>query len=445
MSSKLRYPSEKDLENNRLLGIIEGASAKTIFNLTSGAFLVGLLKTMGASDAFCGYILAIPVLAAGAQVFSPIVLESLESRKRIIVIGSMLHRLLLVSLIATPFLPVSPDTRLIIATIIFLISNVANSFVNPAISNMYVSFVPQNIRGRYFGRRESYLLLVATFVTLIVGRILDNFTAAGKELNGHIVVYAFIFFFTLVNSLSYMLMKEVPLRHTNTRLKLSDVFTRPLKDRRFILYFIMLIIYNFGVQIANAYYSVYLKSDLNMSYTFINILNLLNAILYVFSASRWGRFADRRGWATTTMLTVGILGICHCTWFFCSEQSILLIPLLVMCHILGGIAWSGINVSLFNLQFDFTPDKNRTMYIGFSAAISGVLGYLAAMVGAQLVSRFGQNKILFLGAFFDIKQILFLTSGLLLLICSIYIFFFMKNTKTKKTKKANEEEDSSMP
>ena len=39
------------------------------------------------------------------------------------------------------------------------------------------------------------------------------------------------------------------------------------------------------------------------------------------------------------------------------------------------------------------------MYIGFSAAISGVLGYLAAMVGAQLVSRFGQNKILFLGAF----------------------------------------------
>ena len=38
MSSKLRYPSEKDLENNRLLGIIEGASAKTIFNLTSGAF-----------------------------------------------------------------------------------------------------------------------------------------------------------------------------------------------------------------------------------------------------------------------------------------------------------------------------------------------------------------------------------------------------------------------
>ena len=129
MSSKLRYPSEKDLENNRLLGIIEGASAKTIFNLTSGAFLVGLLKTMGASDAFCGYILAIPVLAAGAQVFSPIVLESLESRKRIIVIGSMLHRLLLVSLIATPFLPVSPDTRLIIATIIFLISNVANSLL----------------------------------------------------------------------------------------------------------------------------------------------------------------------------------------------------------------------------------------------------------------------------------------------------------------------------
>lgn len=58
MPSYLNYPSEKDLEKNRLLVIIEGASAKTIFNLTTGAFLVGLLKFMGASDKVCGYILS---------------------------------------------------------------------------------------------------------------------------------------------------------------------------------------------------------------------------------------------------------------------------------------------------------------------------------------------------------------------------------------------------
>ncbi|NLB78097.1 MAG: MFS transporter, partial [Clostridiaceae bacterium] len=173
MSPQLKYPLEKDLEKNRFLMIIEGASARTIFNLTSGAYLVGLLKFMGASDTFCGYVLAMPVLAAIIQVLSPIILESLESRKRIIMVGSMIHRFLLVTLIATPFIPVRPNTRLIIAAIIFLISNFAVSFVNPAISNMYISFVPQNIRGRFFGGRESTMLIVATLVTLIMGTVLD--------------------------------------------------------------------------------------------------------------------------------------------------------------------------------------------------------------------------------------------------------------------------------
>lgn len=429
MSSKLKYPSEKDLERNRLLVILEGASSKTVFSLTSGAFLVGLLKYMGASDAFCGYVLAIPVLSAAVQVLSPIILESIESRKRLIVIGAAIHRGLLASLIITPFLPVSPNTRLIIAFIVFLISNISNAFVSPAISNMYISFVPQNIRGRYFGRRESYLLLVATAVTLFLGRILDNYTAQGKEINGHIIVYIFILFFTIINIISFMNMKEVPLTHTSKKLKLSEIFTLPLKNKKFQLYFVMLIIYHFSIQIANAYYSVYLKSDLNMSYTFINLLNLLNAVTYVFSASRWGRFADKHGWAKTTMITVGILGVTHSIWSFCFEQSTIIIPLLILCHFLGGIAWSGINVSLFNLQFDFTPDEKRTVYIGFSAAISGVLGFLSAMLGAQLVSKFGENKILFLGAQYNIKQILFLCSGILLLVCSIYIFSFMRKSK----------------
>ena len=35
-----------------------------------------------------------------------------------------------------------------------------------------------------------------------------------------------------------------------------------LKDKAFLKYFVMLIIYNFGIQIAGAFYSVYLKSDL---------------------------------------------------------------------------------------------------------------------------------------------------------------------------------------
>lgn len=423
--------TEKDLERNRLLVILEGASARTIFNLTSGAFLVGLLKYMGASDAFCGYVISIPVFAAIIQVLSPMILESLKYRKTMIIIGAMIHRILLSMLIIVPFLPLPSGIKLFIAAIVLFISNLAISFVNPAISNMYVSFVPQNIRGRYFGTRESYILIAATLITLVLGKILDVFNDMGNEGTGYIIVYCFIFLLTIINFSFFALMKEVPLLHTTERIKLSEIFTLPLKNKKFIRYFIMLIIWNFAVQIASAYFGVYLKSDLSMSYTIITSLSFINAVIYIFSARIWGRFADRNGWSKTTMITIGILSICHFTWFFASEGSPAVLFILILSHITSGMAWSGINVALFNLQFDFTPDEKRTVYIGFSAAISGLIGYISAIFGAQLVGLFGEKPVMILGASYDIKQVLFLASAILLAFCAAYIGVFMHSFKYK--------------
>jgi len=432
MQSQHARITEKDLERNRLLVILEGASARTIFNLTTGAYLVGLLKYIGANDTLCGYIIAIPVIAAIIQVLSPIILESLEYRKKIIIIGSMIHRVLLFMLIFVPFLPVSSGGKILMATIILLISYVAVSFVTPAISNMYVSFVPQNIRGRYFGMRESYNLIAATLITLVLGKVLDSFTEAGKEGTGYIIVYCFIFFVTILNISFFMFMKEVPLTHIEHRIRLSEIFVLPLKDRRFIRYFIMLIIWNIAVQIASAYFGVYLKSDLSMSYTVITSLSFLNSVAYVISARRWGKFADKKGWSLTAMITIGILSICHFTWFLASNGSPVVLLILAVSHLTGGIAWSGINVALFNLQFDFTPDEKRTVYIGFSAAISGLIGYVAAAVGAQLVGLFGEKPVIIFGMAFDIKQVLFFISSALLAVCAAYIGVFMHTGRKKR-------------
>lgn len=431
MPLPLKYPSEKDLERNRLLGIPEGASAKAIYNLTTSAYLVGLLKTMGASDAVCGYILALPVLAAFIQFLSPIILESLPSRKRLILIGTALHRFLLAALIVIPFLPLSSSVKLWSTGIIYFVSYVAVGFVNPAISNFYVSFVPQNMRGKYFGNRESYMLLIATVITLILGKVLDGYTEAGRELSGYVIVYAVIFVLAAANFILYFKMKEVPLIHSQERIRVREIFTLPFKDKLFINYFIMSILYNIAIQIASAFFGVYLKSDLSLNYTTITILSMVNSVFYVLSAGIWGRYADKKGWANTTWLTLGILSVCHALWFFASQGSPAVLFLVTGGHVLGGIAWSGINVALFNLQFDFTPDEKRTVYIGFSAATSGIVGFLAATLGSELVSHFEHEKLYLIGAAFDIKQILFLTSSLLLALCSLYIIIFMKPKKNK--------------
>lgn len=438
MSDNLMMPNGTEMEKNRFLGITEGASARIIFNLTSGAFLVGLLKYIGASDTVCGYIIAIPVLAAVVQFLSPIILESLMYRKKIIIAGCLVHRLLLSSLIIIPFLPIGTTFKLWVAGALFFLSYLAVSFINPAVANMYVSFVPQNIRGRYFGMRESYLLLSATVVSLILGKALDTFKEAGNELTGYIAIYVVVFAFTIMNYLSLHRMKEVPLVHSKTRMKISEVFSLPLKNKIFVKFFIMSIIWNIAFQIAGAFFSVYLVSDLKLNYTTITLLGMLSSAAYVIAANLWGKYADRKGWSVTTLLSLGALGVCHTLWFFSSQNSAILLILLTIAHLIGGVAWSGINVSLFNLQFEFTPDEKRTVYIGFSAAVSGIIGFIAAVVGSVTVGLFG-NHMVTVGMFtINIKQILFAISALLVFTCVAYIFIFMRKKNEKEVVEAKD-------
>lgn len=432
MSDDLKMPNGLEMQKNRFLGIIEGASARIIFNLTTGAFLVGLLKYIGASDTVCGYIIAIPVLAAVVQFLSPIILESLKYRKKIIIAGCLVHRLLLSSLIAIPFLPISTNFKLWMAVLLFFLSYLSVSFINPAAANLYVSFVPQNIRGKYFGMRESYLLFSATIVSLILGRTLDTFKESNNEITGYIVIYAVVFVFTVINYISFHKMKEVPLVHNKTRMKISEVFSLPLKNKIFVNFFIMSIIWNVAFQIAGAFFSVYLVSDLKMNYTAITLLGMLSSITYVISANLWGKFADRRGWLITTILSLSALGVCHTLWFFSFQSSSILLILLTTAHMISGIAWSGINISMFNIQFEFTPDEKRTVYIGFSAAVSGVIGYIAAVLGSVMVGLFGERLVM-LGSFtFNIKQLLFGASAVLVFVCTAYIFIFMRKRNNKE-------------
>ena len=425
--SKAHYARlpEKVMQRNRLMGIFEGGTARVIFSLTTGAFLVGFLKHMGADDTICGYILSIPILAAAIQFLAPIVLERLEFRLRIILLGNGLHRLLLSLMILIPFLPLPSAIKLWITAGIYLLSNLSVSFVTPAAANLYVSFVEPQNRGKYFGNRESWLLVFATVMNLVLGKALDLFRDAGNERGGFLVIYGTIFLLTLLNAWCFFQMREVPLGHSPEPMKIREVFTLPLKSRRFLRFFVLSVLWNLSFQFSAAFFGIYQVNELALTYTEINLYGMLSNVTYFLCAQWWGRIADRKGWSFTTRISFLFLGITCVMWFFIVKGS-LLAPLMSMAMLLSGIAWSGLNVSMFNLQFDFMPEERRTVYIGFNSTVSGLLGYAASLAGAMLVGAASPFRTTLLGIPVGIKQLLFLASGLLICGCAFYIHLFMQ-------------------
>lgn len=419
--------TEKSYQRSKTFFVLEGATARVILSLTSGAFLAGYAELLGADDRLNGVIAALPTLAAAIQIFSPMVFEKLGRRKFLIGILSLMHRILLGLMVLIPLISRNTTTRLLLLSSMFLVSYVLVSFINPAFSNWIADMIPARSRGRYFGMREAYILAAVTVMTLVMGVVVDYFKDGGREYIGFVVLFAVVLILAGANFAFVSSIKEIRVPRSRLSLDLASIITIPLKDKVFRKFIFITLLWNIGLQIAGPYFSVYMVTGLKLDYTFIMAMSLLASATNVVASTRWGRLADRKSWVFTTKISVGLLAATHFFWLTVGGgTAFIMVPLL---HIASGIAWAGINISLFNLQFTLSPESGRTVYLGFSAALGGITGFGSTLLGSLLLKTFENYSFSLVLTEVGNMQLLFAASGLLLGICTAYIHFFVPQKK----------------
>jgi MFS family permease len=421
--------NKKDYEKGRRLFIYEGSFAGGIFSLTSGAFLAGLASFMGASDEFNGIIGAIPVFAGVAQSFSSLVFEKLERRKFLVSIMCLMFRVLLGIMFFIPFVFKKSATRLLALAAIYGIAYVLAAFITPAASNWIVSLTPDSIRGKYLAKKDAYSLAFITILTIIFGKLLDIFKGENLESLGFGILGVIIVGLALINFYFLSSIKEPKVTKASKEIKLKDVFIKPLIDKKFKLIIILFLIWNIALQIAGPFFSVYMVTGLELDYLYIMLMGVISSLVRVIVVPYWGRIADNKSWITCTKYSIAALALCHFLWMFVNSSTVwFFVPFL---HVLGGIAWAGLNIALFNIQFLYSPADGRTMYLGANAAIGGLLGFLSTILGSFILTILGEKKILISSFSIGNMQIIFGLSGVLIGLCALYVHMFFKETKNK--------------
>ncbi|WP_252891292.1 MFS transporter [Thermoclostridium stercorarium] len=281
-----------------------------------------------------------------------------------------LHRILLAILVFIPILPVSVEMRLYMAGGLYLLSHLMVNLVAPATTMLFISLVPQNMRGKFFSVRERYLIFVSSVVNVIFGGVLDEFELHGRAFDGYILMYAIVFMAMLVNLYAYISIKEPYVSQPTCKINLKQLFVMPLKEKRFRKIIILFFLWGLSMNFSNPYFSVYMVSKLKLSYTFITVSGFVNSFFYVITVSIWGKMADKKSFTYTAMLSIALLGITNIIWFFAVGQSVLTYVIVMLVHITGGVAWAGIGISLYNIPYEYTPEEGRTVYLGFNAALS---------------------------------------------------------------------------
>ena len=204
-----------------------------------------------------------------------------------------------------------------------------------------ISIVPQRMRGRFFSIRERYLIFISSVVNVVIGGILDRFELQGNTYEGYIVMFAVAFVAMILNLVGYLMIKEPPLPATQNKISFKKLFTLPLKEQRFRKIIVLFFMWGLSLNFSSPFFSVYMVSKLRLSYTFITVSGLLNALTYVITVSIWGKIADRNHLHIQQCSQLVYWDLTHASWFSYQKEVFLIYPLVILLQMLSGLSWQG--------------------------------------------------------------------------------------------------------
>ncbi|MCT4543023.1 MAG: MFS transporter [Vallitalea sp.] len=434
MLKNKRYNIKKEnkdsMYRSRKFFILEGVTGIGQNSLTAGAFLAGFIKLLEGSEQINGMVAVIPAIVGLLQIFSSLIFEKLESRKKTIISMAIVLRTLLSIVYFIPMFLIPYGLGLQSFVICYILAYSMQALVVPAIVNWIVELTPLSIRGQYLAYRDKISLGIIAIVTIVLGKVLDYSKDMGNQITGFAVVGVIITILGIINIYALFNIDEFNDERIVKKVKLRDVLITPIKDTSFRKIIILFILWNFALQIGGPYIAVYMVTKLNLKYTYMMTLSVIATVVRVIVSNVWGRIADKKSWFLSTKCSIGLLAIVHFSWGFVNLSNyIVLAPLL---HIIAGIAWGGIGISMFNIQFLFAKKEGRTMYIGLNAAIGGIFSGISVWIGGQLIKVLEDNQLTLFHMPINSIQITFFLSGILLMLCPLFVKIFIEKKDLKQ-------------
>jgi MFS family permease len=412
--------------------IYDGAFAQIMSVLTSGIFLTGFALLLGANELHIGILAAIPFVAQLTQLGSSFVIEQKGKRKRTCLAFANVNRYswLLVFAVLLFRNPEHNPISIWILVGASILSYLFGSAGGVAWLSWMADLVPEEIRGRFFAKRNMILGIVGVVVTLLAGKYLDLW----KNLGSRVEIYGFLSVFLIavtcgVTSLHFL--KKIPDLEKERSKGEGFTFWKTIKipfgDSNFLRFAIFSTVWGFSVNLASPFFAVYMLKDLNMSYALLALVTILNEISSILSLPLWGRLSDRFGSKPVLFLTTLSAALLPMLWLFTVSRHFVLI--IIILQLYGGLFWSGLNLNNNNLLLKLAPKENNSIYLATFAALTGLATAVAPILGGFLANEL-RGTALNLG-FTRIHDLhfLFLISGILRLASR---FFLQKVAEPKE-------------
>jgi Major Facilitator Superfamily len=387
-------PAEVDHGLRMLL--LDGVSSQVMGALTSGALLVAFALLLGASNKVIGLMAALGPLTQLLQIPAILLVERTRRRKLLAVTASLVGRSFWFLVAAIPFV-VPAELRVTALVVNLVLYFAASSVASTAYNSWKRDLVPDSIMSRYYAKRLTLATGISAAVALASGFFLDH----GQELFGN-ELFAFGPLFLLgaitglvgVGFLGRIPELEMPVEGERS---LAQIFGEPLRTENFRNLMMFLASWNFAVNLAAPFFTVYLLSRLEFSMAWVMGLSVVSQMANIFLFRIWGEVAHRIGNKRVLSLSGSLFIVSIALWPFTTmpHRYFLTVPLLILIHVLAGVSTAGVNLCAGSITLKLAPRGKATSFLATNSLISGLAATVAPALAGVLADLFADERLSF--------------------------------------------------
>jgi MFS family permease len=335
------------------------------------------------------------MLAQFFQIPSVSLIEKTGNRRLISFRVTIISRLFIVAIALIPFF-FTGKIALGVLVAALILNTTLGSISLCAWNSWMRDLVPQEIMGSFFGRRLSLMTGFGVILSLGAGIFIDYWES--HMANKTIFVYSILFGLAWLSGLldTYFISK-IPEPRMITRTKkisLKELLFKPLHDKNFARLIHFLGTWNFAVNLAAPFFTVYLLVRLEMPMSFVIGFTVLSQIVNMVFLRLWGKFGDRFSYKNLLSLNGPLFMLSILGWTFTTmpEKHGFTIPLLIFVHILMGISIAGVTLGTNNIALKLAPKGEATAYLATSSMVNYISAGLAPIVGGLSIDFFSKRE-----------------------------------------------------
>lgn len=403
----------------RLMFIIDGIFINAALVLTAGIFLSGYIVYLEGSDFLVGLLNNSLTWASVAALFSFLIFERMEQRKKFLMTLLVASRLLVCSSIFLPLIFGKGPVTLGILTAMVILGNVLWGVYAIGANVWMMSSVARESRNEFVYKRIFFLRISFTLSTIVMGFVLDW---SGKSYTGFLIVFLTSMILSVADAFILSQIKEPPNKVSGVARFNPALFFEPLTQRNFRSFLVFIFLFYTSLTISSSFTPLYLIRYLKFDYKFISIINVIAYAFMIFCTSFWSKLEGRKGLMFVFKLT-GLIAVVEFLFYgFLKSDTYFL---LYLAPVFAGIGYSGFNVAIFNHRYELMPENNRTVYEGWFGAVMGLSMLISPVIGDFIMNRLPvfKNSIIQYSKF----QLMYL--GSFLLAVAVVLFVLKKPAK----------------